>query len=92
MNYYAAVFLAGGDLPRALSSYQDALKLSREVAHPDDEGLALEGIGECRLRTGDLEAGADHLNQALAIFRRLGMQPDAARVVARLAEAGAPPG
>ncbi|HEY3873129.1 MAG TPA: BTAD domain-containing putative transcriptional regulator [Actinocrinis sp.] len=91
MNYYAAVFLTGGDLPRALSAYQDALMLSREVQHPDDEGLALEGIGECRLRTGEPEAGADHLNQALAIFRRLGMQPDADRVVARLNEAGAPP-
>jgi DNA-binding SARP family transcriptional activator/tetratricopeptide (TPR) repeat protein len=92
LNYYAAVFLAGGDLPRALSVYQDALKKSRKVQHPDDEALALEGIGECRLRMGDPEAGADRLNQALAIYRRIGMQPDAGRVAARLADAGALPG
>ena len=92
LNYYAAVFLAGGDLRRALAVYQDALKMSREVDHPDDEALALEGIGECRLRAGEPAAGTDHLNQALAIFRRLGMQPDAERVAARLAEAEDPAG
>jgi DNA-binding SARP family transcriptional activator/tetratricopeptide (TPR) repeat protein len=86
LNQYAAVFEDAGDPARALAVYRDALQLCREVKQPDDEAAALEGIGGCLVRDGDTFDGAAHLHQALDIFKRLGMQPDAERVATRLAE------
>jgi DNA-binding SARP family transcriptional activator/tetratricopeptide (TPR) repeat protein len=86
LNYYAAVFIAAGDHARALSSYLEALQLAREVRQPDDEALATEGIGECHLQLGDQETGLAYLDQALSIFKRLGMRPDIDRVLTRLAQ------
>ncbi|HEY2673598.1 MAG TPA: tetratricopeptide repeat protein, partial [Rugosimonospora sp.] len=88
LNHYAAVFTAAGDPARAEALYRDALRLAREVQQPDDEALALEGIGECRLHEGDNLHGATHLTQALEIFQRLAMRPDADRIQARLTELG----
>jgi tetratricopeptide (TPR) repeat protein len=88
MNYYAAALLATGDWAQALAIYSDALHLAREVDMPDEQALALEGIGECRLLTQDSEDGAAYLDQALQIFRQIGMQPDAQRVEARLTQLG----
>jgi DNA-binding SARP family transcriptional activator/tetratricopeptide (TPR) repeat protein len=84
LNHYAAVITATGDHPHAQAIYQDALRLARETRQPDDEALALEGIGDYHLRAGDIEAGIVHLNQALEIFRRLTMKPDADRIQERL--------
>jgi DNA-binding SARP family transcriptional activator/tetratricopeptide (TPR) repeat protein len=84
LNHYAAVITATGDHARAQAIYEDALHLARETRQPDDEALALEGAGECHLHVGDAEAGIAHLNQALVIFQRLTMKPEADRVQARL--------
>ena len=85
LNHYAAAVMDTSGPEQALSLYRDASDLAREVHQPDDEALALEGIGKCFLRIGDSREAAVHLNQALAIFRRLGMC-DAERVEASLAE------
>jgi DNA-binding SARP family transcriptional activator/tetratricopeptide (TPR) repeat protein len=84
LNHYAAVVTAAGDRARAHAIYLDALHLARETRQPDDEALALAGIGECHLHVGDTGAGVAHLNQALKIFQRLTMKPEADRVQARL--------
>lgn len=78
------MFVDTGYPSRALTLYQDALRLAREVHQADDEAIALEGIGECQLRTGDPAGGAAHLAQALETFERVGMNPHAERVRARL--------
>jgi tetratricopeptide (TPR) repeat protein len=85
LNHYAAAVMDSGNPEQALSLYRNASHLAHEVHQPDDEALAFEGIGECLLRIGDSHDATVHLNQALAIFRRLGMG-DAERVEARLAE------
>jgi len=85
LNRYAAVISATGDLTRAENLYLEALRLARETGQSDDEAHALEGSGECHLRHGETKAGAALLNQALEIFQRLAMQPDADRVQIRLA-------
>jgi tetratricopeptide (TPR) repeat protein/transcriptional regulator with XRE-family HTH domain len=90
LNHYAAVITANGDYAHAMTLYQDALRLAREAHHSDDEALALEGIGDCLLRTADPEAGTACLNQALEIFRRLAMTPDIDRVAARLTQLSRP--
>ena len=59
--------------------------MNRELNKPDDEAIALEGIGECHLAAGDDRSGAAHLHQALEIYQRLGMAADAERVRTRLA-------
>ena len=86
LTFYAAVPLASGDVARALNLYRDALAMTREVQQPSSEALALEGIGECHLRTGEDKEGIAYLEQALEIFRRLGMRSDIPRIKARLAE------
>ena len=87
LNYYAAVIADTGDGGRAIAVYQDALRLAREVGHPDDEAIALQGLGEAHARMGKSEDGAAYLREALGIFRRLGM-PTADQVTKRLAEIG----
>ena len=84
LNHYAAIIAATGDLPRALALYQQALTMNRQLKKPDDEAIAHEGLGECRLSAGETGPGTAHLRQALEIFQRLGLAPEASRVQDRL--------
>ncbi|HEX5120255.1 MAG TPA: tetratricopeptide repeat protein [Pseudonocardiaceae bacterium] len=86
LNHYATVLAATGNRPQALTIHHDALDQARRTHQPEHEATALEGIGECHLRTGDTETGRTHLKQALEIFQRLAMAPDADRVQSRLAQ------
>jgi DNA-binding SARP family transcriptional activator/tetratricopeptide (TPR) repeat protein len=83
LNHYAAA-VAAGDRQRARALYQQALAMNRELNKPDDQAIALEGLGECHLADGGTDAAATHLHQALEIFQRLGMALDARRVQDRL--------
>jgi tetratricopeptide (TPR) repeat protein len=85
LSHYAAAVAAGGDLPRALALYQQALAMYCEPYKTDGQAVALEGIGECHLANGDAVDAAAHLRQALEIYEHLGTAPDAERVRARLA-------
>jgi DNA-binding SARP family transcriptional activator/tetratricopeptide (TPR) repeat protein len=91
LNHYAAVVNTSGEHARALALYQEALGLAREARHSDDEAFALEGIGECQLRLGDINASIAHLRQALEIFQLQAMKPDVDRVRCRLAGVGSAP-
>ena len=84
LNHYAAAIAAGGDLDRALALHQDALRTARELDEPDEEALALEGIGVIRLQSGDTEDAVAHLKQAQSIFDRVGMRLHGQRVEERL--------
>jgi tetratricopeptide (TPR) repeat protein len=84
LNHYAATVAATGDLPRARDLYQQALTMNRELDKPDDEAIALEGLGTCHLTAGETEPAIADRCQALEIYQRLGMDPDAERVRARL--------
>jgi hypothetical protein len=77
-----------GDQDGAIAVYHDALRLAREVRQPDDEAIALQGLGEAHLRQDKPEDGTARLREALEIYRRLGM-PAADQVIARLAGIGA---
>jgi hypothetical protein len=63
----------------------EARELTRDVRQPDGEAFALEGTTESHPCLGESDTGVRHLNQALDIFRRLGMKADARRVQTRLA-------
>ena len=60
--------------------------MNRELNKPDDEAIALEGIGECHISGGEPEPAITHLRQALEIYQRLGMTRGAERVRTRLAD------
>jgi tetratricopeptide (TPR) repeat protein len=84
LNHYAALISESGYPARAEALHLEALGLARETGQADDEAHALEGIGECELSHGQTEPGVAHLRQALGIFLRMAMRPDADRVRARL--------
>jgi tetratricopeptide (TPR) repeat protein len=86
LNHYAAVLAANGDLEKTLALHRDALLLARELDMPDEQAVALEGIGECHLRAGDSCEATASLTKALTIFQRLRQSPDIERVETRLAE------
>lgn len=89
LNNYATELAATGDRAQALTIHHDALDLARRTRRPEDEASALEGIAECHLSDGDTETGVTHLAEAMAIFERLAMAPDADRVRTRLTGIGA---
>jgi DNA-binding SARP family transcriptional activator/tetratricopeptide (TPR) repeat protein len=91
LNHYAAVIRTSGEHTRALALYQEALGLAREARHSDDEAFALEGMGECQLRLGNVDAGTAHLRPALEIFQLQAMKPDVDRVRRRLANISSAP-
>jgi tetratricopeptide (TPR) repeat protein len=84
LNHYAASVADVGDLPRAIELYEQALTLSHEQDKPDDQAVALEGLGTCQLANDDVDAANSHLRRALEIYQRLGMTPSARHVQERL--------
>jgi len=84
LNYYAATLAAIGRRTRALELFEQARAMNCELNKPDDEAVALEGIAEHHLATGDPVQGIAYLYQALGIYRRLGMIPDTRRVQSQL--------
>ena len=84
INYYAATLAATGRPAEALELYRQALAAHRELRKPDDEAASLEGIAEHHLAGGDTPGGTEYLYQALEIYERLGVAPDALRIRARL--------
>ena len=77
-----------GQLGPAEAHHQQALKLARELDSSWDEAHALAGLGRCAVAAGRDADGIAGLQQAEAIFRRLGIA-DAADVAAELAALGA---
>jgi DNA-binding SARP family transcriptional activator len=85
LNRYAAVISATGDHAHAENLYLEALRLARETDQSENEAVALEGRAECQLRRGETEPAVTHLRQALKIFERSAMSPNADRLRTRLA-------
>ena len=84
----ADIYRGSGRYGEALDNYHAALRLSREIGEPFEEGKILEGIAKAMLDTQRFEAGRIALRQALDIFERLGV-PEAESVRIRI-EALAP--
>lgn len=85
LNRYAAVLSAAGHPARAEAQYLEALRLARETSRLDDEAHALEGVAECRLRRGETGPAVTQLKEALDMFQRMALRPDADRLRTRLA-------
>ncbi len=59
--------------------HTQALAIARDLGIPQEEARALEGISHCHMHDGDLIESTAHLQQALAIYQRIGA-PDAQRI------------
>ena len=72
-----------GDLGQARACHEQALDLARRIGSPPEEAHALAGLGRCALAGGRAAEAEDRLQQALAIFQRIGAA-EAAGVSAEL--------
>lgn len=77
----AELALESGTPSEARDFFQQAQVIAVEIASPLRQASALDGIGRCDLRIGNIGAGAAALGAALAIYQRLGSAR--AAVVAR---------
>lgn len=86
LGHKAALVAQSGDFRKALDLYRQTVDLAREQRQPDDEAIALEGIGECLLAL-DSAANAEEtramFDAAYQIYKRLGMRRDRDRARAR---------
>jgi hypothetical protein len=63
----------------ARDHHSQALAIARDIGAPLEEARALEGIGRSHLQDSNPDQAATHLQQALAIYQRIG-SPGARRV------------
>ena len=63
----------------AIVQHRNALRLARDIRCPLEEARALEGIGRCLEWTAAPTGGRPELQEALAVYERLGA-PDASRL------------
>jgi tetratricopeptide (TPR) repeat protein len=66
-------------------AFEEAVSLAHSMPYPYAEARALYEYGRMRCRQGEREQGCERLQEALAIFRRLGAQKDVERTEQELA-------
>jgi tetratricopeptide (TPR) repeat protein len=64
----------------ARGRHGQAIVIARDIGAPLEEARALEGIGHSHLHDGNPRQAAVHLQQALAVYQRIGAHPAARRV------------
>ena len=82
LNTMGELLLASGPA-QARACHEQALAITAGLGALAEQAHALEGVGRCCLARSDPQAGAGSLEQALAIYRRIG-SPNAERVAAML--------
>lgn len=86
----ASAQAASGAMQDALTHFERALRLAREVGYPYAEGLILHDWGHASLISGRIDDAIPRLEEARVIFQRLGALPylrrtDSTLALARLA-------
>ncbi|UFS98777.1 ATP-binding protein [Nocardia huaxiensis] len=66
------VLYAESDATQSLSTFQEALRLAREIRSLLEEARALEGIAHHRIRSGEPGEALADLDRAVALYTRLG--------------------
>ena len=72
LNEYGYVYAALGEMPRALTYYNRALKLVRQVGGRDGEAVTLNNIGHVYDALGEKQKALEYYNQALELYRQVG--------------------
>lgn len=81
----ALIALHQGDTQAAADALDEGLSLARAIPYPHREGWLLEVYGRLHQMRGEPAAARARLEEAAAIFRRLGAQKDLERVQQALA-------
>ena len=80
LNQLGELLSRSADSRQARDHHTQALTIARDISAPLKEARALEGLGRCHLQDGNASAGAAQLQQAIAIYQRIGEHPAAQRV------------
>ncbi|MFX1515747.1 MAG: tetratricopeptide repeat protein [Promethearchaeota archaeon] len=76
LRRWGNIYLIKGDLDNALSSYQQSLKLAREIKDQNLIFSALNNIGLIFQEKGDNDRALDYFRQSLAIAQEIGKKYD----------------
>jgi CHAT domain-containing protein/tetratricopeptide (TPR) repeat protein len=87
LDYMGVAYSSMGEPAKALEYHQKALERHRATESRRSEGIALGNIGHVYGLLGDQQKAFDFHNQALTVFRTLGDQENAARMLEGLARA-----
>jgi hypothetical protein len=68
----------------ALPRYRETIGFVRGAHRPVELAAVLVGLGRCELAAGERDAGAAHLNEAIALYQRMGSALDVAETGALL--------
>jgi tetratricopeptide (TPR) repeat protein len=79
LNHIGQLLLTCSTPAGAQQQFAAALTIAHTIGTPSHEARALEGIGNCALRDGHHDQAITHLQNALAIYRRID-SPNATRV------------
>jgi len=79
--YLGRIYYDLGDQQQALSYYEQALHIAREVGNRKDEGITLNSLGECYRALGNKQQALSYLEQALHIYREVGSRINEATVL-----------
>ncbi len=67
-DFLASIYEHIGELTVALELALDALSIAREIGDPIRQGYALSSVGGILAGSGEIDAGVERLEEALAIF------------------------
>jgi two-component system NtrC family sensor kinase len=67
-DFLSSIYEHIGALSRALELALDALTIARTLEDPIRQAFALSNVGGILARTGEIDAGIEHLKEALRIF------------------------
>jgi tetratricopeptide (TPR) repeat protein len=76
------VYFSKGNLDEALTQYEEAVKIHKDIGFREGEATALGNIGVIYQDKGDLDQALKYLNEALKIFEEIGM-PEQIEIVKR---------
>jgi hypothetical protein len=84
----ALVALRQGESRAAKQALEEGLRMARGLPYPQGEGRLLQVYGQLYLASDESAAARGRLNEAAAIFRRLGARTDTERTERLLATLG----
>ncbi len=74
LNVLGHVYMAIGEIHKAIKHYEEALVIRRAIGARKSEGTALGNLGTCYHQLGDVERAIEYYEQHLKIAREVGNQ------------------
>ena len=71
LNNLGRTQFALGKFDEAVKTFEESLKISREMSNKSGQAAALKFLGQIYFQTGEQEKSADYLNQSLETYRAI---------------------